>query len=60
LFSANNPFQEGFPFMYDTAFQKNFAKKQQKCFHRRGIMSQILIDDYHSSDDDDEIDQGGN
>ncbi len=45
--------------MYDTAFQKNFAKKQQKCFHRRGIMSELLIDDPHSSDDE-EADQGGN
>ena len=45
--------------MYDTAFQKNFAKKQQKCFHRRGIMSELLIEDHHSSDEE-EVDQGGN
>lgn len=42
LFSANNPFQEGFPFVHDTSFKKKFAKRLNKTFEKRGTMRMLF------------------
>jgi hypothetical protein len=53
LFSANNPFQDGFPFVHDTAFKKKFSRKQQKNFTKRGVMAIVFVDSAENSSDED-------
>ena len=52
LFSANNPFQEGFPFVHDTAHKKKFAKRQHKNFQKRGVMARIFNDSEGENSED--------
>jgi hypothetical protein len=57
LFSANNPFQEGFPFVEDTSFKKKLAKEHQKAFKKKGIMAKLYLESEktaHGDHNDDE------
>jgi hypothetical protein len=57
LFSANNPFQEGFPFVEDTSFKKKFAKDYRKAFKKKGIMAKLYLESdktSHGDHNDDE------
>ena len=68
LFSANNPFQEGFPFVEDTTIKKKIAKQNQKFFKHKGIMAKIYLKndknnlhDHHREDetsDEDDYEPG--
>ena len=51
LFSANNPFQEGQPFVHDTSFKKKFAKVQKKNFEKKGTIQLLFQDEFDENSD---------